>query len=171
MRAGRRRHTCSGEGWRGCGVEKMVRRYHHCTVNSCRGSVGVRVKDNAKWWKSWRHTCCGRGRRVGRYLQIVTAVMARSKCRTWRKCLHTPQDSERVTTVQINATSLKENQLFLLTLNCYPSWTLSTSLSRRDFSSGDIAGMNWFIYNNRWMRRRFYHAGMVFTVSPKNPEN
>ena len=30
-------------------------------------TVGVRVKDNAKRWKRCRHTCSGRGRKVGQY--------------------------------------------------------------------------------------------------------
>ena len=40
MRAGCRRRTFFGKGGRGCGVENMVQRYHHCTVSSCQPGKG-----------------------------------------------------------------------------------------------------------------------------------
>ena len=42
----------------------MVERYHHLPRQLV-VVVGVRVKDNAKWWKKSRHTCSGKGRRFG----------------------------------------------------------------------------------------------------------
>ena len=39
-----------GRGW---GVERMVKTYHHVPQQLV--VVGVRVKDNAKWWKNRRY--------------------------------------------------------------------------------------------------------------------
>ena len=121
MCAGCRRHTCSGKGWRGWGVEKMVRRYHHHCMQLV-VVMGVGVKNSAKWWKSWRHTSSGKGRRVAQdanltYLQIITAVIVQNKSRTWRKYMRTPQDSESVITVQGNAKLRAKSHIFLLPFN------------------------------------------------------
>ena len=77
--------------------------------------------------------------------------------------MRTPQDSEGVTTVQINTKSLKEN-----TFSCYHwiaicaehwlSHSLAVILIR-----GNIAGVNWLIYNDRWKRRRFTTQVWWFT--------
>ena len=52
MRPGCRRHTCSGKGSRGLGVERMVQTHHHAPQRLVVVVVGVRVKDIAKWWKN-----------------------------------------------------------------------------------------------------------------------
>ena len=145
--------------------------------------VGVRVKENATWWKTWRHACSRRSRRVGQYcLQIVTAVMAHNGKRTWRKCMRTPDDSEGITTVQINATVQGEPPFFFTVELCL-RWTIARSLPRRYLRSGsysrDLAvhkktrflrrlEINWFIYRSK--RRSIYRARMVIYVSP-SPEN
>ena len=50
---------------RGEGVVGSRRRLGDIITAQLAVVVGARVKDNAKWWKSSRHTCSGRGRRVG----------------------------------------------------------------------------------------------------------
>ena len=48
--------------------------------------MGVRVKDNAKWWKNGRHTCAGRGWKLDsihiEYSELLAAWVCREKVRT-----------------------------------------------------------------------------------------
>ena len=157
MGAGCLRHTCSGEGWRGCGVEKMVRRYHYCTVSSCRGCKGQRQCQVVEKFTPHMFREGEEGWTASSICKLWRPWWLEVKTRTWRKYMRTPQDSEGVTTVQINAKSFQGEPPFLVTITWIIIWaehwlgpSPAVILIR-----GNRAGMNWFIYNNRWKRRRF----------------
>ena len=119
--------------------------------------VGVRVKDNDKWWKSWRHTCWGMGKRSGQYWIFANCdgrdsskynVREGSAC-AWPR------------TVKVSPPYRSTQKTSTRTTFCCYHWIVVWAEHWRSPSlavisiRGIIAGINWCIYSNRWKRRRF----------------